>query len=82
MTQAQLGMQNLHSQLEQQTNTTEFTTQPLFNDSPVLFLEPMERDSSIATSEQTSSEKIFQHTKNCSSNYFKKTTFISRNQKL
>ena len=37
MTQAQLDLQ----QLEQPSSN--FTTQPLFNDSPVLFLEPFDQ---------------------------------------
>ena len=38
MTQAQLDLQN---QLEQ--TSSDLTTQPLFNDSPVLFLEPIDQ---------------------------------------
>ena len=56
MTQAQLDMQHVHIQLEQQTIYTDLSTQPLFNDSLVLFLEDMEQDSPNATSDQTSSE--------------------------
>ena len=56
MTQAQLVMQNLYIQLEQQTKNTDLLTQPLFNDSPVLFSEAMEQDFSNALSDQTSSE--------------------------
>ena len=43
MTQAQLDLQN---QLEQ-TNNTDLTTQPLINDSTVLFRDAMENSSSI-----------------------------------
>ena len=56
MTQGQLDMQNLHLQIEQQTNNTDLSIHPLFTDFPVLFLEAMEQDSSNATSDQTSSE--------------------------
>ena len=51
MTQAQLDKQNQHSQLEQQTNTIELSTQPLFNDSPVLFLKAIEQVFCNATSD-------------------------------
>ena len=56
MTQPQTDMQNLRSQLEQQTNNTDLSTQPIFNESPVLFLEVMGQESSNATSDQTSSD--------------------------
>ena len=49
MIQAQLDIQN---QLEQQTNNTDLTTQPLFNNSPVLFREALDQDPSVVTSEQ------------------------------
>ena len=44
MAPAQLDIQNLPNQLEQQTTNTDLTTQPLYNDSPVLFLEAMDQD--------------------------------------
>ena len=47
MTQAQLELQN---QLEQSTNV--LTTQPHFNDSPILFSEAMNQDQSTTTNEQ------------------------------
>ena len=56
MTQAPLDMQSLHNQFEQQTNNTVLSTQLVFTNSPDLFLEAMEQDSSNATSDQTSSE--------------------------
>ena len=56
MTQAQLDKQNQHSQLEQQTNTIDLSTQLLFNDSPVFFLKAIEQVFRNATSDQASSE--------------------------
>ena len=61
MTQAHFDMQLLQKQLEQQTKNTNLTTQSSFNESPVLFLEAMEQDSSIVTSDQTSSEQNNSH---------------------
>ena len=40
MTQAQLHLHNLQTQLVQ--TPSDLTTQPVFNDSPVLFLEPID----------------------------------------
>ena len=57
MTQAQLDLQN---QLEQ-TENTDLTTQPLFNDSPVLFLDAMDQTPSVANSEQSSSSAQIEH---------------------
>ena len=57
MTQAQLDLQNLQNQFEQQTINTDLTTQTLFNDSPVLLYEVMEQHASVVASEQTSSEQ-------------------------
>ena len=48
MTQAQLDLQN---QLEQ-TKNTDLTTQPLFSDSPVLFLEVMDQAPSLVNTEK------------------------------
>ena len=48
MTQAKLDLQN---QLEQH-NETDLTNQPLFNDSPVLFLEVMDQAPSLGLQTQ------------------------------
>ena len=57
MSQAQLNMQTLHSKLEQHTNNTDLTPQPLFTDSPVLFLKATEQESSIVNSDRNSSKQ-------------------------
>ena len=57
MTQAQLALQN---QLTQ-TNIADLTTQLFFNDSPVLFIEAMGQDPSVANSEQISSTEQIEH---------------------
>ena len=59
MTQAQFDIQNLQNNELEQTSNTVLTNQPLFNDSPVLFLEVMVQDPSVLTSEQSSSEQHF-----------------------
>ena len=57
MTQAQPNIQNLQSQFEQPTNNIDLTSHPLFNDSPGLFIEAMDPNPSVVTSEQSSSEQ-------------------------
>ena len=57
MTQAQLDIQNLQNQLEQQTSKNDLTIEPLFHDSPVLFLEIINQDPSVVTSELNSPEQ-------------------------
>ena len=54
---AQLDIQNLPNQFEQQTSNADLTTQHLLNESPVLFFEAMDQDPSVVTSEQNSSEQ-------------------------
>ena len=53
LSQVQLDLQN---QLEQ-TNNTDLTTQPLFNDSPLLFLEVMDQAPSLVNTEQSFNEQ-------------------------
>ena len=57
MTQAQFDLQN---QLEQ-TDFTDLTTQFLFNDSPVLFLEVMDQAPSVVNREQNPSTERTEH---------------------
>ena len=60
MTQAHFDLQSLQNQLEP-TSNTDITTQPLFNDAPVLILEDMNQDPSVANSEQHSSTEQIEH---------------------
>ena len=56
MTQAQFDLHNLQTQLEQPT--FDLTTQPLLNDSPALFLEPLDTSEPNEPTEHTSSSKL------------------------
>ena len=56
MTQSQLDLHNLQTQLEKPSS--DITTQPLLNDSPALFLEPLDISEPIEPTEQTTYSKI------------------------
>ena len=56
MTQAQLDLHNLQTQLQQPSS--DLTTQPLLNDSPTLFLEPLDTSEPDEPTEHTTFLKV------------------------
>ena len=56
MTQAKLDLQNLQTQLERPSS--DLTIQPPLNDSPALFLEPLDTSEPNEPTEHTTSSKI------------------------
>ena len=62
MTQAQIDLQNRQAQVDLQNQlekaTSDLTTRPLLNDSPVLYIDTSAEPIPTTTLEQTESEKI------------------------
>ena len=56
MTQAQLNLHNLQTQLKQPSS--DLTTQPLINELPALFLEPIDTSKQNEQTEHTTSSKV------------------------